>query len=534
MSTRDHTDLIVNDVLVSIVVNRIEAVVLAGGFDALVSSDDAQLSMGGGVSGAILSVAGRTVAEEAKRLVPLKVGDVAVTSAGRLPAKYILHAVTVDSAEGIYPTERTVRVAAQNVFLRCELLGVTRLAMPALATGAGRFLSDHSARLIIGALAKHSGNPTALREVVFCLPEERERVAFLAYLNRVRGNAYTSEPGSWPTLGSSKDEAPDTSPVAAGAPRKIGRLAGFTDTIRGWLGRAHRDEVSTRTAPPPAAIRKETDEEKTLRSLRPDSRPLVSNRYVLLEELGRGGMGVVFLAWDIVLRQTLAIKTLQPETRLSSESQNALKREAALQIGLVHEGIVRLLNFEPWDPLVGPYILMEYLPWVSGERWVAEAGTSGLPAASVLAVGVRLCDALAYAHASNVLHGDIKPSNIFVDPAGDWAKLADFGIARVIGVRERNALVTKLMGTPDYMAPEQKAFGAKVGPRTDIYMLARTLAEFLGGRFDSEQRLELPHNALLRPVVPVLRQGMAGDPANRPADAREFARLLSGARTAIA
>jgi O-acetyl-ADP-ribose deacetylase (regulator of RNase III) len=100
MSTLDHSDLILNDVRVSIVVNRIEWLVLAGGFDAVVSSDDAQLSMGGGVSGAILSAAGGTVTEESKRLSPLKVGDVAVTSAGQLPTKYILHAVTVDWAEG--------------------------------------------------------------------------------------------------------------------------------------------------------------------------------------------------------------------------------------------------------------------------------------------------------------------------------------------------------------------------------------------------------------------------------------------------
>src|SRR4030095_12407581 len=75
-----------------------------------------------------------------------------------------------------------------------------------------------------------------------------------------------------------------------------------------------------------------------------------------------------------------------------------------------------------------------------------------------------------------------KPTNVFVGPTGDRAKLADFGIARVLGARERNALVIKLEGTPAYMAPEQRRLGAKIGRWTDVYLLARTLGEFLGGR----------------------------------------------------
>jgi len=81
---------------------------------------------------------------------------------------------------------------------------------------------------------------------------------------------------------------------------------------------------------------------------------------------------------------------------------------------------------------------------------------------------------------ANVMHGDIKPSNVFVDPAGRAAKLADFGIARAVGGTERSALVTRLIGTPRYMAPEQKTVGALVGPRTDLYLLSRTLADFIG------------------------------------------------------
>ena len=79
------------------------------------------------------------------------------------------------------------------------------------------------------------------------------------------------------------------------------------------------------------------------------------------------------------------------------------------------------------------------------------------------------------AHDAGVLHLDIKASNIFVDPAGDQPKLGDFGIATALGPKHHDALVTRLVGTPGYMAPEQKALGAKVGPWTDVYQLAATL-----------------------------------------------------------
>ena len=161
----------INNVSVILSSARIQELAHAGGFDALVSSDDIHLSMSGGVSRAIRIAGGDAIADEARRLAPLKVGDVGVTSAGKLPVRYVLHAITVDWESSIRPSELTIRLAAENVFRRCELLGVRRLAMPALGSGAARFAANHAARLTVEALAKHSLNPTAIEEVVFSLPD---------------------------------------------------------------------------------------------------------------------------------------------------------------------------------------------------------------------------------------------------------------------------------------------------------------------------------------------------------------------------
>jgi O-acetyl-ADP-ribose deacetylase (regulator of RNase III) len=532
--------LFINGVSVGVSEQPIETLVQAQRVDALVSSDDTHLSMGGGVSRAIRLAAGEQIVEEARALTPLSVGQVVVTSAGGLPARYVFHAVTVDWDRGVRPSEDTIRLVAERVFRRCEMLGVHRLSMPALGMGAAKFSAEYSARLIVAALAEHLAYQTILRSVIFSLPDGVARAAFLQYLQTVerdtRGEgAYGMSPelATAPTAPINLDSRTRTEePPPRSAPTSPLRTPRFARRLIGFLTRSERSNQSVPTRTYRSLQSPVRDDRRTTGPLESaGSRPLVSNRYVLLEELGRGGMGVVYLAWDTVLRQTIAIKTLHAKDRSAVAQGEALKREAALQIRLVHEGIVRVLNFEPADRFVGPYIIMEYLPWASGDQWIAEVGLSGLPVRSVLAVGIRLCDALEYAHAANVLHGDIKPSNVFVEPTGDRAKLADFGIARVIGSRDRNALVTRLVGTPDYMAPEQRAFGAKVTPKTDIYLLGRTLAEFVGARTRGDV-LDFPDIPALRPTTTVLRRALDVEPENRPLNAHEFGRMLGGALTA--
>jgi O-acetyl-ADP-ribose deacetylase (regulator of RNase III) len=478
---------------VDVVVSSRFAETLAERIDAIVSSDDTMLSMSGGVSQAILRRAGPRLAEEARRLVPLKVGDVGVTSAGELPARFILHAVSVDWKHGILPTERTLLQLSQEIFRRCEVLGVRRLAVPALATGAAGFTAPHVASLVVQALAEHVSNPTVLKAVVLSLPDSGVRRAFEKALELKAGRS----------LLQSRRSALFSRPLGDPPPAS-----------------ARPSRVPARLDPPWPGSRLTGPQH---------SRPLVNNRYVLLEELGRGGMGIVYLAWDIHLRKTFAIKVLRPDQQISTERRAALQREAATWIGLNHEGILRLHHFEPWDDTVGPYLIMEYVDWDSGDQWIASAGAQGLPATAVLRVGISLCSALAHTHTQRVLHGDIKPSNFFVDQAGTRAKLTDFGLARTLGSRQRSALLVQLAGTPDYMAPEQKSAGAQITPATDVYLAAASLCECLTGipSLPTSGPAGAKKDRARALALATIRKGLERDPSRRPETAEEFSDLLS-------
>jgi O-acetyl-ADP-ribose deacetylase (regulator of RNase III) len=161
---------------------RLEALARDGTVDAVVSSDDTELSMGGGVSAALLAAAGSEVREEAARLAPLTVGDVVVTSAGGLGVRYIFHAVTVDWQRGILPTATTIRHLTGAILRRCEVLGIHRLGVSALATGAAGFAAEESAWIMVRALAGHVANATVLQSLTFALPDPSVREAFSGQL----------------------------------------------------------------------------------------------------------------------------------------------------------------------------------------------------------------------------------------------------------------------------------------------------------------------------------------------------------------
>jgi hypothetical protein len=464
-----------------------------------------------------------------------------------LPVHYIFHAITTDRQRGVSATNLTIRSIARNVFKRCEDFGVKKICVPSFADSAETVGADRSTRLFVEALAEHLSQPTQLQDVAFCIPDTHHREALISSLeadligsvpDRAAARLSVRRSRETGDLSSDVVEGQWSIPLGASPVPSQSLVSAIGSAIRRWRSRRPVAELPKSAGLEPEAA--PTSPSVVTRTVIPHedgasvehagttrNRPVLHQRYVLLEEVGRGGMGIVHLAWDLVLRQTVAIKTLRPSTGLSARHIERLRQEAALQMRLTHTGIVRLFHFEPNGASAGPFLVMEYVPWLTAEQWIAESGSEGLPPRVVLHVGERLCDALASAHDAGVLHLDIKPSNVFVDPAAEQPKLADFGIATSLGPTRSDVLVTRLVGTPAYMAPEQTIRGAKIGPWTDVYLLAGTLWELITGRKASEP------NDCVEPetvaALAVLRKGLAESTEQRPRNVKAFQSLLAAA-----
>ncbi len=261
-------------------------------------------------------------------------------------------------------------------------------------------------------------------------------------------------------------------------------------------------------------------------------------RYALRRQLGQGGLGTVYEAWDPLLSRTVAVKTLQFE--LDTPSRVSLDglflNEARTAAGLNHPGIVTI--FDAGLSAHGVYIAMERLRGRDLRQALAEGWKPSATAAAQLVR--RVAEALAYAHARGVVHCDIKPANIFLSRR-DKPKLLDFGIARVAHGAALPALDGLVAGSPHYLAPEQIE-GSPVDARADLYSLGVVLYELLAGRkaFDGSSLDEITRAVLegrptpaheLRADVPaalsgIVARAMARFPADRYANATELAQDL--------
>ena len=207
-------------------------------------------------------------------------------------------------------------------------------------------------------------------------------------------------------------------------------------------------------------------------------------RYRREGELGRGSMGVVYLATDLTTSSQVALKVLALQREFSAEDladvRRRFLREADAAGQLHHADILRVLDAgEAGDDA---WIVMEYVRGQDLSHY-ARAGALLAPAGA-LRLGIRLARALDYAHRHGVVHRDIKPANVMFDPASGALKVMDFGIARIAdGSRTRTGLV---LGTPSFMSPEQLA-GLKVDGRSDLYSLGVMLYQLLTG--------QLPHQS---------------------------------------
>ena len=269
---------------------------------------------------------------------------------------------------------------------------------------------------------------------------------------------------------------------------------------------------------------------------------LVADRYRLVRAIGRGAVGEVWLADDLVLSREVAIKRLavNPAAGVDSVAIERIVREARVAARLHHPHVVSV--FDLVTDGGAPYVVMEYVDGESLEARIRRAGPLSVDEARRLVA--QIADALAAAHARGIVHRDVKPANIMIDAAGN-AKLADFGIAR--GVGDSALTVTgQTVGTIAYMAPEV-ARGGPASAASDIWSLGVTLFAITQGRSPYDDgKSQSAIGMLMRiaseplPTVPdgplqvVIASMLAADASARPT-AREVARALgAGAPSAAA
>lgn len=220
------------------------------------------------------------------------------------------------------------------------------------------------------------------------------------------------------------------------------------------------------------------------------------DRYEIIREVGRGGMGVVYHAYESMLDRSVALKILPPELSHQQDFVESLRREAVSAARLRHPHIALLYEFGYTDDTA--FLVMEYVPG-SSLRELLEAGS--LSKERTLTILSQIADGLDYAHSQGIVHRDVKPSNILVS-SNDHAMLIDFGLADMV----ENALITidsAILGTPHYMAPEQAAgYGAEA--RSDQYALAAVAYEMLTGYppFHGRNATAVVHAHIYEPPAP--------------------------------
>ena len=239
---------------------------------------------------------------------------------------------------------------------------------------------------------------------------------------------------------------------------------------------------------------------------------ILANRYEIRGELGRGGMGLVYRAFDRELGEEIAIKAVRGDLVAANPTLvERLKSEIRLARRLPHRNIVRAHDLGEWNGMY--FITMEYIDGISVKDLLNRRGR--LTVESTVAIATQLADALVVAHDADIIHRDIKPENLLIDNTG-CLKVTDFGLARPVQQDKKLTAGGFILGTPHYMAPEQFRGGA-IDSRTDLYSMGVVLYECLSGRppFDADSVTALYADVMkgeppaLRDLVPDIAPPLA-------------------------
>ncbi len=248
---------------------------------------------------------------------------------------------------------------------------------------------------------------------------------------------------------------------------------------------------------------------------------VIDDRYRVVEKIGEGGMGAVFVAEHLKLRKEVALKVIHRELLGDGELAARFAREAMASARLDHPHVASALDYGTL-PDGGAYLVMQLVRGRSLQAVLETQGRIAWPLACQIAA--QVADALAAAHAAGIVHRDLKPDNVLLEPRDDGSELVkvlDFGVARVSqddqegpeGAAPGRALtrVGTVIGTPGYMAPEQ-AMGEAVDSRADLYSLGVVLWEMLTGRplFDTDELTTIVTQQLTE--TPPAVRAAAGDP----------------------
>lgn len=268
----------------------------------------------------------------------------------------------------------------------------------------------------------------------------------------------------------------------------------------------------------------------------------LSNRYVIEELLGQGGMSAVYKATDPNLKRVVAIKMIHTHLSNDPDFVKRFEEEATAVAQLRHPNIIQVYDFNRDDDVY--YMVLEFVPGETLQDHLKRLNQSGrrLSVTSAMEYIANACDAVDYAHQRGMIHRDIKPANLMLNTQGQVI-LMDFGIAKIVG-GQRHTATGAVVGTAMYMSPEQIK-GEQPDRRTDIYSLGVTLFELVSGRppFEADSAMTLmmmhindpvPDPRKLNPDVPealvaVINKALAKDPNDRYQTAAQMAAALRNA-----